>query len=524
VGFKSEYLDLAIAMAVVFFLASLIVSGLNEGIQRAFRIRSKFLWAFLHDLADKQRTKALPEGKAGVINLRGNDMRPLMKLAQPTRQKGEPSSPARDMARRWAAAPTPSARQVDGSGRTSDFLQLLFRSLEPIGAPELRSKDKKAKQKTTISHVPTASLAQAFLEVFAEVGRTRMDALVLELSERLLADDPMGDAALVMRVAEGAGKEKEAAFSDALAAFVAAVRGAKDDGAAAVVFSRSVAVIPGAHTGVVQGEDLSTAAAGLVSAVRAAQPHDPGSATPEPVRTAAETMSSAIIRTFPEGFARQRIDVALAGLEDSPIGPTARRLWEAAEGKVDEFRAGLEHWFDSEMIRLGGYYKRSIRVILAILALVVAFTLNIDSLQLVRDLWRNPDGRTALVTQADELAATPGATPPAAGTLRKLQADCEAEAATTTVEGTDVEKTTDRIRAARTCVNDALNKLSGLNVVDRPIWKASLWGEDWTKSWAWILHPLGLAGTTLALVLGAPFWFDLLKRLTGIRSGKVGQT
>jgi hypothetical protein len=45
----------------------------------------------------------------------------------------------------------------------------------------------------------------------------------------------------------------------------------------------------------------------------------------------------------------------------------------------------------------------------------------------------------------------------------------------------------------------------------------------WSSHLHWLVHPLGIALTVLALVPGAPFWFDLLKRLTGIRRGMVGQ-
>ena len=46
----SDYLDLAIGLAVVFFLASLVVSGLNEAFAWLTRRRAKFLWAWLYNL------------------------------------------------------------------------------------------------------------------------------------------------------------------------------------------------------------------------------------------------------------------------------------------------------------------------------------------------------------------------------------------------------------------------------------------------------------------------------------------
>ena len=46
----SVYIDLAIGMAVAFFLLSLVPSGLNEALAFVTRIRSKFLWAYLNQL------------------------------------------------------------------------------------------------------------------------------------------------------------------------------------------------------------------------------------------------------------------------------------------------------------------------------------------------------------------------------------------------------------------------------------------------------------------------------------------
>src|SRR5262249_48661120 len=50
VSFDSDYIDLAIGLAVVFLLASLVVSGLNEACAWLFRRRAKFLWAWLYNL------------------------------------------------------------------------------------------------------------------------------------------------------------------------------------------------------------------------------------------------------------------------------------------------------------------------------------------------------------------------------------------------------------------------------------------------------------------------------------------
>lgn len=171
-------------------------------------------------------------------------------------------------------------------------------------------------------------------------------------------------------------------------------------------------------------------------------------------------------------------------------------------------------------------------MVLAILAVSVSLTLNIDSLQLARDLWRNPDGRATLVGQADALveSGSPSGGPPKDGPVTAppeivaIQKLCTPNPPRQPDMFTTTDEATKSLGEVENCVRDALNKVSGLNVIDRPIWKQQAWRHDWAKSWAWLLHTLGLAGTAVALTLGAPFWFQLIKRLTGLRGDKAPRT
>jgi hypothetical protein len=84
--------------------------------------------------------------------------------------------------------------------------------------------------------------------------------------------------------------------------------------------------------------------------------------------------------------------------------------------------------------------------------------------------------------------------------------------------------------AIRNCVTDALSELSGLGLASNSLVSSpSRWLEDLSpfdadgpSTAGWVGHLLGVAATVLALFLGAPFWFDLIKRLTGLRKGLVG--
>ena len=157
--FRSEYIDLAIGLAVVFFLTSLIVSGLNEGLQWTFRVRSKFLWSYLFDLADPKRTKTLPRGLLGIAHLwnKKNDKRPEVREHED------------------------GAVVAGGAVEPNKMIKRVANALDPLDVPDVAGKE--GQKKTTIQNVPAGSLAQAFLEVFADIGKERIADDLLMLGE-----------------------------------------------------------------------------------------------------------------------------------------------------------------------------------------------------------------------------------------------------------------------------------------------------------------------------------------------------
>ena len=123
------------------------------------------------------------------------------------------------------------------------------------------------------------------------------------------------------------------------------------------------------------------------------------------------------------------------------------------------------------MKRLSGYYRRSIRLVLVVLAIVVTLVANIDALAVTEGLWRNPDGRSALIAQADALAAgepIEAGDAVEAATLARLQQECRDLAPVAGSPDPDPADVAAGIQRVRPCVDDALSELSGLGV-DRPL-------------------------------------------------------
>jgi len=190
-------------------------------------------------------------------------------------------------------------------------------------------------------------------------------------------------------------------------------------------------------------------------------------------------------------------------------------------------RANVEGWFDGVMDRLSGWYKRKSQYVALIIGLILAIILNVDSITLAKHLWREPAVRQALAANAEQFL----------------------------MENPDIKKTTEGEVEPREAIKAFQEQFDGLIL---PIgWDIRSWqplkdenneirktkdgavlcaSSDvpgpiriWNKQCTQItnlptnfsdrgLKVLGLLLTALAAMQGAPFWFDILKKLVNVRS------
>jgi len=508
-GIHSDYLDVAIGLVVVFFLASLIVSGVNEGIQWLSRGRAKFLWAYLFNLV---RNDASEKPRARVRSVGPSDKRPdVVEQAD----LGASASPE------------------FGSANPDKVVTAVREALAPIDPQG------KAAKATKIKSIPAATLAQAWLEVFADVGRSDLARRFKDLAD-VIASTPNADMtsqktaleqSLVASAPVDAGDHVIRAASEFAQALQVA-RSRSDPNARTVAarsagtqLANAILAVPGAVRGIALETAMQEFALTAMSG-----------ADEEKCRA----LASALSRVFPADMSRRRIEVAIDQLHGSPFYRTLRRQWEAAGQDIDRFRGILEGWIDAEWARLSGLYRQSLRKWLVVFGVVVAVVLNIDSIGLTRDLWRNPEGRAALVAEADSLLSdsAAGAGGGTAGapesTLRKLRDACELETAKEAdATGQGPDQIAAQLARVRSCMTDTIDSLTRLRVVDRAlVVSPTAWRDEWDPTFStrgerwgdWWLHLAGVALTAVALGLGSSFWFDLLKRLTGFRRGTPPET
>jgi hypothetical protein len=180
------------------------------------------------------------------------------------------------------------------------------------------------------------------------------------------------------------------------------------------------------------------------------------------------------------GAPKAKVDAAVAHLPLIPekVKNVVDHFTTAAADDIDKKREHVEHWFNSAMDRVSGWYKRRTHTRMVLIGLGMAALLNIDSIYIVGHLNSDKAARQALVNSAAELAKTQ---PNEAGDPR------------------------DRIDA----------NLAAFGKYGLPVG----WDRAHDRSaYAWFLRVLGWLMTAMAVSLGAPFWFDTLNKIMVIRS------
>lgn len=160
---------------------------------------------------------------------------------------------------------------------------------------------------------------------------------------------------------------------------------------------------------------------------------------------------------------------------------------DGAGGDLERAIAGLESWFNSAMDRVSGRYKRQTQLYLFVIGVAMTVALDVDSVRIARELYRDPARRQAAVAMAQSAVR----------------------------EGVPATADSQAARAMRRLDSLGLPEAwPGVNVTglwpDPDEWRPIVAhaGDAW---FGWLI-------TAFAISFGAPFWFDTLGKLIAIRS------
>jgi hypothetical protein len=147
---------------------------------------------------------------------------------------------------------------------------------------------------------------------------------------------------------------------------------------------------------------------------------------------------------------------------------------------IEEAEGRVERWFDDAMDRVGGWYRRRAQQVIFALSIALTVAGNVDSISIARSLSIDAKSREQIALLAKEVVVRGR-------------------------EGKELKP------------DDVATMIAQADQLGLPLgWSTPLpkgrhqWGE----------HIVGLLFTALAVSLGAPFWFDMLNKLLGLKGGK----
>lgn len=258
-------------------------------------------------------------------------------------------------------------------------------------------------------------------------------------------------------------------------------------------------------------------------------------------------------RNLPSYIPRDLFSAVLAELHEK--GEVSDRIQQAIGtlSRASGFdpaatRKGIEKWYDNAMDRAAGWYKRRTQGRLLWMGLLVAVIANVNSVTIANYLAHAPEARKAAVQIATEASArapgwlatdtrqgavAPPVTTEAAGPSvdNSIDGNVTGDTVTTAVgnsQGAVTAAPAAKPAAAPDPVAYYRDYSTQLEKIGLPIgWSdpaktQTLAGFYHVGPARWFLAAFllvaGYLTTALAIMLGAPFWFDLLGRLIVIRS------
>ncbi len=189
---------------------------------------------------------------------------------------------------------------------------------------------------------------------------------------------------------------------------------------------------------------------------------------------------------------------------------TFESLTEKTVSKLELFRGKIENWFDSSMARMTGTLKkRYSRPATLLVAIIVTVFLNADSIALAKYLYSNPEARTKIAMQGYDATKD-------SAIINQVQ-----NLKFNTDTSTNSALNTQEIKSILTKkIADVDKAKQGLNDVMPLTWKQGELNNVNGKISGLLLFSkiTGLLATILAIMMGAPFWFDLLNKISNMRS------
>jgi hypothetical protein len=183
------------------------------------------------------------------------------------------------------------------------------------------------------------------------------------------------------------------------------------------------------------------------------------------------------------------------------------------ETKLAKARKSVEKWFDDSMDRVSGVFKRYSQFMALLIGFLVALILNVDSINLTLYLWREPSVRAILAQNAAQFELPQGEMQ--SNPEQALQDFREQFSGLSLPVGWVVNDSKGKTISDVNCqLFPGTNQAFGIPVIGTTKCIAPPQANNQNNI---LLKLAGIFITALAARQGAPFWFDILKRIVNMR-------
>lgn len=222
-------------------------------------------------------------------------------------------------------------------------------------------------------------------------------------------------------------------------------------------------------------------------------------------------------------------------LPDPDLAALLRAVTEGRNGSLEEIEGALQDHFQSVMKEVDGWYARKMSLVNFLIGFIVAFLFNLDTVQFIREGWKDPARSRQLADQAAETS----------GQLETLNEQLEASRAAGTADPDKVRETLQETLRTLEKLKPQLpvgwslpapesvpkvdptaaGDLEAVKAILARLWKPIRQDlTDWTTQPLRVaLRWLGLFLTAFAISMQSRFWYDFLQRLLKLRRDPEAQ-
>jgi hypothetical protein len=196
-------------------------------------------------------------------------------------------------------------------------------------------------------------------------------------------------------------------------------------------------------------------------------------------------------------------------------------IWQK-ENELELVRDNIEEWFNNAMNRLTGWYKRRSLITTLLVGILLATIVNVDSINLISRLWREPDLRIAILSNIESILTQDNTTILNVGQLSEIQQQFSEISLPVGWLGSPISPSSDQVtNLSENCTlfPRQENEIYGVLISSQcyPIINS----PQVTDLTGWLIKLVGILMSGVAASPGASFWFDILKKIINVRLSGV---